>query len=719
MTFATLFEEFGAGFALDRLEALRAAATGMTPTKAQRKQLAAAIEEASAKGRVGRIINFALIGLVTDETYWLDWLRRSTVLRPSGHDLNTATLGKLMPLLGRVADELALPADFQAFLQHLAWLIVLASAAYKKRIHLIKLIDTDDLLVKSCLVTTDLLFIGRTEGLLRTDVQLAPEEAAMALSYLIYLVQKRRGPDAISLQGVDTTKIRQGYYLAVLEAIKDITDYFTWELLVCYFGYSCRLSDDHSALLIDSPSPEFAKSMRGGFIRQELQNRAFLVQLKDEELLSFEDVADKFYSLMDKKLIWRAHKPERLVFALPVIPEPMKFFSQDALFREEYAGLMLLSFDLLSPWNEALEFEIDGVTIFDLMKAQRIMYVSHRVRVNKIKSIWKNEPDIAIQSIAAVYEDESLINFLGYCLPADRAQKVLSLLEWNPKQKTYLDLMYQPITRAAGGKLLVAPNLFAVANLPRNTLQLTQTRLGEKGDGLLAHRLKTEFLGQGFGSWDDVEYHYGGVEGDCDVVALQGTFLFIFECKNSLHPCSTAELRTSFDYIQKARRQLEKFMTNWSKPGFRAYLGKLLNADLSAVTTLVTAAVTGNRMFGGLQIGAANVLGFHELVNFIASGRVVILDNEISGRSTGALKPEDLRDFLINTPWEKPMLAAMKRRDKVTRYGEIDVRVEDYSLKMIDLAQEWNVPIPEHLKWLLNQEDEASKGMTVEGTTAE
>ena len=147
MTFATLFEEFGAGFALDRLEALRAAATGMTPTKAQRKQLAAAIEEASSKGRVGRIVNHALIGLVTDQAYWLDWLRRSTVLRPSGHDLNTATLEKLMPLLRRVADELPLPAVFQEFLQHLAWLIVLAGAAYKKRIHLIKLIDTDDLLV--------------------------------------------------------------------------------------------------------------------------------------------------------------------------------------------------------------------------------------------------------------------------------------------------------------------------------------------------------------------------------------------------------------------------------------------------------------------------------------------------------------------------------------------------------------------------------------------
>jgi hypothetical protein len=719
MTFSGLLTEFGTGFALDRVDALRSAAAGIVTTKAQRKELAAAIEDASVKGRVGRIVNFALIGLATDQAYWLDWLQRSSVLRPSGHDLQTATLGKLMPLLKQVVEKLALPVEFGAFVESLAWLVVLAEAAYKRRIDLIKLIDRDDLLVKSCLVTTDLLFIGRTEGIIRAEVEFAPEEAAMALSYLIYLVRKRRGPEAISLQGIDTEQVRQGYYLSILESIKEITDYFTWEVLVCYFGYSCRLSDDHSELLIESTSPGFAKAMRGGFIRQELQNRAFLLQMKDEEILSFQDVADKFYSLMDEKLIWRAHNPERLVFALPVIPEPMAFFAQDALFREEYAGLMLLSFDLLCPWKEALDFDIDGVTIFDLMKAQRIMYVSHRVRVEKIKSIWKNEPDVAIQSIAAVYEDQSLLNFLGYALPPDRAQKILSLLEWSPAQKTYLDLMYQPLTRAAGGNLLVAPNLFAVANLPRNTLQLTQKRLGEKGDGLLAERLKTEFIGQGFSGWADVEYRYGGLKGDCDVVAISGEFLFMFECKNSLHPCSTAELRTSYEYIQKAQRQLEKFKEAWAKPGARAYFGKLLNTNLSAISTVVTAAVTGNRMFGGLQIGEANVLGFHELVNFINSGRVVILDTEISGRAPGPLKPEDLRDFLVNTPWEKPMLAAMKRRDQVTRYGEMNIRVEDYSLKMVNLAKEWGVAIPEKLKWLLDQEEEGSEGTILEGKKAD
>jgi len=132
----------------------------------------------------------------------------------------------------------------------------------------------------------------------------------------------------------------------------------------------------------------------------------------------------------------------------------------------------------------------------DLIKTQRLMYVII-VCAPKIEENLGSEPDASVQSIAAVYEDDSLLNYLGYGLPRETAHKVLALLEWSPKQKTYLDLMYQPLIRAAGNKLLVAPNLFAVANLPRNTLQLTQKRLGEKGDGLLAQRLRTSCNGRG------------------------------------------------------------------------------------------------------------------------------------------------------------------------------------------------------------------------------
>ncbi|MGH9634041.1 MAG: hypothetical protein ACRD72_04325 [Candidatus Angelobacter sp.] len=703
MTFAALLKMFGAGFALARLDELRAAAAGVSTTKAQRKQLASRIDDARTRGRAVKVANLILLGLLTDRDYWTEWIRRSSVLRPSGYDLNTSTLRKLLPLIHQISQATALPSEFTSFLEHIDWLMVLAEAAHKKRIAILKLIAKDRLLVKSCLITTELLFIGKTDYLIKQDLPLSPEDAAGALSYLIYLVQRRSGPPGISLGAIGSTKVRNGYYLSILEEVKRITDYFTWELLVFHFGYSCSLSPDRSAILLNSSSTAFAKSMRSGFIRQEMQNLAFVLGLK-RELVSLAEVSAKFASFMEKQqLIRRMNSPDRWIFAIPVIPILTEFFSQDALFREEFAGLMLLCYDLLSSVEDAVSFKVDGVSIMDLMKAQRLMYVIHRVRVEKLKKIWKSDTDAALQSIAAVYQDESLLNFLQYSLPLESAKKILSLLEWNPKEKTYLDIMYQPVIRAADKNILVAPALFSVSNLPRNFLQLTQKRLGEKGDGLLAQRLRDELLKQGFVAWDDIGYRYR-VEGDCDVVALHGSYLFIFECKNSLHPCSTAELRTSFDYLVKAQTQLEKFSTLWNDPGFRKYLSKRLKTDLSAVKTVVTAIITGNRMFGGLQLGASKVLGFHEIVNFIRAGRIVILNKEIVGRESGPLTPQQLRDFVTDAPWEQPLLAAMNRRDRVTRYGQIDVRVEDYSLKMIDLAHEWKIELSDELKNLFAEE---------------
>lgn len=202
MTFSDLLDAFKTGLALHRLDELRAAAAGFATTKAQRKHVVSEVENARARGRVGRIANLILIGLVTDRSYWLDWLRRSPVLRPSTYDLDTSTLKRLLPLVRQNADNTILPADFIAFLDHLEWLMILAEAAHKKRTAVLKLIGRDKLLVKSCLVTTDLLFIGRTDYLTLHDLPLSPEDAAGALSYLIYLTRKRSGPSGISLAGI-------------------------------------------------------------------------------------------------------------------------------------------------------------------------------------------------------------------------------------------------------------------------------------------------------------------------------------------------------------------------------------------------------------------------------------------------------------------------------------------------------------------------------------
>jgi len=96
MTFDDLLATFGSGFALDRIDELRAAAIGVVVSKAQRKKLAAGIDDARSRGRAGRIANLILIGLLTDQDYWVDWIRRSPVLRPSAYDLDVTTPQKLL-----------------------------------------------------------------------------------------------------------------------------------------------------------------------------------------------------------------------------------------------------------------------------------------------------------------------------------------------------------------------------------------------------------------------------------------------------------------------------------------------------------------------------------------------------------------------------------------------------------------------------------------------
>ena len=75
MTFDELIATYSTGFALNRLNELRLAATGINPTKRERKQLASLIEYARTRGRVGRVANLLIIGLVTNTDYWLEWIK--------------------------------------------------------------------------------------------------------------------------------------------------------------------------------------------------------------------------------------------------------------------------------------------------------------------------------------------------------------------------------------------------------------------------------------------------------------------------------------------------------------------------------------------------------------------------------------------------------------------------------------------------------------------
>ena len=109
----------------------------------------------------------------------MDWIRRSPVLRPSAYDLDVTIPRSYCRSFGKLPKRIVLPTDFTSFLDRVDWLIALAAKGRSRRVSLIRHMARDRLLVKSCLVTVDLLFIGRTESMTSESVTLAPERTQL------------------------------------------------------------------------------------------------------------------------------------------------------------------------------------------------------------------------------------------------------------------------------------------------------------------------------------------------------------------------------------------------------------------------------------------------------------------------------------------------------------------------------------------------------------
>ena len=150
------------------------------------------------------------------------------------------------------------------------------------------------------------------------------------------------------------------------------------------------------------------------------------------------------------------------------------------------------------------------------------------------------------------------------------------------------------------GQFLVPIGVVANCNVMRNALQRSRFRFdsGAKMDPL-GDRLVTIFSEVGVPAKAKIKIRYGGAEVEADVLAVVENHLFAFECKNSLHPCNTYELRQSYDYILKAAAQLDNFQRLFADEKFRRLVSNLTGFDVASCVGFTTCIVTGNRMFSG------------------------------------------------------------------------------------------------------------------------
>lgn len=190
--------------------------------------------------------------------------------------------------------------------------------------------------------------------------------------------------------------------------------------------------------------------------------------------------------------------------------------------------------------------------------------------------------------------------------------------------------------------------------------------------------------------WDTksrVKYTFSGVTGEIDLLSYEGSTLFVFESKNSLHPCNMYEIRTSLDHIRRAAVQLRRFLTLQDRPGFWQYISSITGWSLSAGTTIVTCIVTGNRMFTGYRLGESPVRSVHELVAFVNHGTVSMGDQVRKFWKSDTLTTEDLIAYLQEDLLHRPQLDAMESLRHQYSFDGLLVYEEAFALDILKAAE--------------------------------
>jgi hypothetical protein len=427
------------------------------------------------------------------------------------------------------------------------------------------------------------------------------EEISSAVSYLIYYISSIDEKNVEDTSLVSEDYIKSGEIGRIIIAACFISDFKEFEILIDHFNYKCILKG--GILKILPPSEDFEKSIRLGFIRTQLQS--FNDRVIEKEAESLENI------------FWEISKSEKLEFFKYTeshnypryrveVPEPVyefileHFFKPDSFFHEEIDYLSHIFKEQLLNLDDLSKIKIkDDLTLLEFIKIKRVFYLFYFLFTNQIYKKEKVDTELLLRSLIPVIPEESFYKFLEKLTTPENIDSFLDVSCWEPNLDIFFDLQYHPILFL--NKHFVIPltilihsnsirNLFASEYKQNNTSILT--------DGFIDPIV--DKLHSSFNKANIVSYKQTSVfNSDIDLFAVLGNTLFLFECKQSLHPVSVFDLRTTFDYIKKAEKQLDNFNQEFANGCLIKELESKHKINLGEINKIVSCIVLSNRLFNG------------------------------------------------------------------------------------------------------------------------
>lgn len=641
----------------------------------------------------GRAINWLALGFRLFPNDFLPRLRRAGCLRPSKYSFNATPIARTVSTGLDHADKLQLPDEARTYLTSIHALSTIAPAFARKvsQLHLF-LFTNRPFVLKGLLATVDYLFLTGHQRDHRAQSDeldfFSKEDIAEGLSYLIHLYAARFGLTARDFERMEAATVAAGTYDPYIVTACVIRKSLEWEILIDVLGYKLTITDSPRTFLLSCPDVRLAQSLRLGYIQTELQMHIALRVGRAEEGISIQRVGHDFYRRFGNGLVKRVEKPlPRFTYTVPAVPEFVEVLAGNHLFSEEALVLASATRELFAPFDTILDFPIyKDALLLDLIKLQRMANFLRIFTGTHLLEVGKSDRPMVFQSLIPRFTIEAFVTSLANFIPRPHAEHLVDFLSWQPGSGRVFDLQYQPLIRT--DQMLTVPmNVLGLSNIIRNSLQLARERIhGDTALDPLTPILSRALASHSWPVRTSFPYRFGNVTGEVDVLAWRGRYIFAFECKNSLHPCSVHEIRTSIDHLRTAAGQLDRLTRLWQNAEFLEYLRNALGWSIPGDSVLITCIVTGNRMFTGYRYSGHPVRSIYELVAYIAEGTIRVEDQARRFWRGESFSEDDLHDYLVSDIIHAPHFESMLARVNTYHLEGYSVQEETFVLDALQSA---------------------------------
>lgn len=670
------------------------------PTKEELNTAVDHLAKALEQGKVSKAQSITRALLLTSPDKAISRIRRNGVFRCSRYEYRERSARGVIGDIQRYATTYSLSQVYLDYFRSVDNLLSLGPALQCERASLVKrLRSKQSVVIKTLLANIETFFTYGLHGNGEADTDsiyaYSGEEMAEAFSYLLRLFQACVGLKETHFGMVDDASVENPFYQKLLIDSAKICEFHAAEILIDAFPYSATVEGE--VVKVEAIDTLLEKTIRIGYIQAEMQFAIRTDSLHRERhsaqpiAMSVTHFAKEFFDRAGYKLITLAQKPiARYVMGLPTIPQLFEPFSGNKLFLEDLSSLeMLGTEDYVTP-NSVIDSPIVGsITVIDVLKIQRFIkflhqglfeaFNQHPMDVDRVK--------IQLQSCIPVFRKDALLQLLQQLLPPTKAEEMLNLITFDPASAEYIDLQYMPIISTQGWYMF-SPAVLAGSNLVRNLLCHHSQRLTLRDKTDPMQTSLTEALeSAGFLVKAEIKRSIEGNTLEIDILAYRDEHLFIFECKNSYHPCNVYELRTSYSHITHAAEQLEKRKSWLDDQAKQQALFKSLGWNIAPTGKIMTCIAIGNRVVNGYICAGHPVRQVHELLNVLKRGVVVLGGEKYRIWNGVSFSVHDLVAHLAGDTIIADFLNAMQPETRQYRLSSKTLSFATYSLDLCELTK--------------------------------